>query len=279
VSYKSILVQVDHTKANATRVDAAIALALRHEAHLTGLYLMVEPSGASFARGYLPPEVLANAAAQATAQANDKLAQFSAAAQRNLVPFETRIDQGFDVELTDIFSMHARYADLVVLGQEDPDDPALGRHLPEQLVLASGRPVLLIPYIGAGATMGERVVVAWDASREAARAVSDAMPLLERASSVVVVTINPKQRDFGHGEMPGADIALHLSRHGIKVEVQRIENREMDVGNALLSHLAGESADLLIMGGYGHSRLREIVLGGATRTVLGDMTVPVLMSH
>jgi len=279
LSYKSILVQVDHTDANATRVDAAIALAVRHEAHLTGLYLMVEPSGASFARGYLPQEFLAIAAAQAAALANDKLAQFSAAAERNLVPFETRIDQGFDVELPDIFGMHARYADLVVVGQDDPDDPARGRHLPEQLVLASGRPVLLIPYIGAGATMGERVVVAWDASREAARAVSDAMPILERASSVVVVSINPKQRDFGHGEMPGADIALHLSRHGIKVEVQRIENREMDVGNALLSHLAGESADLLIMGGYGHSRLREIVLGGATRTVLGDMTVPVLMSH
>ncbi len=279
MSYKSILVQVDHTDANAARVDAAIALAVRHEAHLTGLYLMVEPSGASFARGYLPQEFLAIAAAQAAALANDKLAQFSAAAERNLVPFETRIDQGFDVELPDIFGMHARYADLVVVGQDDPDDPARGRHLPEQLVLASGRPVLLIPYIGAGATMGERVVVAWDASREAARAVSDAMPILERASSVVVVSINPKQRDFGHGEMPGADIALHLSRHGIKVEVQRIENREMDVGNALLSHLAGESADLLIMGGYGHSRLREIVLGGATRTVLGEMTVPVLMSH
>jgi nucleotide-binding universal stress UspA family protein len=155
----------------------------------------------------------------------------------------------------------------------------MSRQLAEQLVLASGRPVLLIPYIGAGATMGERVVIGWDASREAARAVSDALPILERAASVVVVTINPRQRDFGHGEMPGTDIALHLARHGVKVEVQRVETRDMDVGNALLSHLAGQSADLLVMGGYGHSRLREIVLGGATRTVLGDMTVPVLMSH
>jgi len=279
VSYKSILVHVDHTKASTARVDAAIALALRHEAHLTALYLIAEPSGASFARGYLPEEVLANAAAEALALANDKLAQFSAAAERNLVPFETRIDRGYDVELADIISMHARYADLVVVGQDDPDDPAMGRHLPEQLVLACGRPVLLIPYIGAGAGMGDRVVVAWDASREAARAVSDAMPILERASSVVVVSVNPRQRDFGHGEAPGSDIALHLSRHGIKVEVQRVENRQMDIGNALLSHIAGEGADLLVMGGYGHSRLREIVLGGATRTILGDMTVPVLMSH
>jgi nucleotide-binding universal stress UspA family protein len=279
VSYKSILVQVDHTKANTARVDAAIALALRHQAHLTGLYLTVEPSGASFARGYLPEEILAHAAAQAMALANERLAQFSAAAARNLVPFETRIDRGFDVEFADIFGMHARYADLVVVGQDDPDDPSMSRQLAEQLVLASGRPVLLIPYIGAGATMGERVVIGWDASREAARAVSDALPILERAVSVVVVTINPRQRDFGHGEMPGTDIALHLARHGVKVEVQRVETRDMDVGNALLSHLAGQSADLLVMGGYGHSRLREIVLGGATRTVLGDMTVPVLLSH
>lgn len=176
MSYKSILVQVDHTKANAARVDAAIALALRHEAHLTGLYLIAEPSGASFARGYLPEEVVATAAAEALALANQKLEAFGAAAERNLVPFERRADRGYEVELSEVFGMHARYADLVVVGQDDPDDPSVGRNLPEQLVLASGRPVLLIPYIGAGQTMGERIVVAWDASREAARAVSDAMP-------------------------------------------------------------------------------------------------------
>jgi nucleotide-binding universal stress UspA family protein len=277
--YKSILVQVDHTKANPGRVDAAIAMALRHEAHLIGLYLTVEPSGASFARGYLPEEILAHAAAEALALANDRLARFSAAAKRNLVPFETRIGRGFEVELCDLVSMHALYADLVVDGQDDPDDPPLGRQLPEHLVLATGRPILLIPYIGAGATMGDRVVIAWDASREAARAVIDAMPILVRASAVMVVTVNPRQKDFGHGEMPGADIALHLARHGVEAEVQRVENRDMDVGNALLSHLADVGADLLVMGAYGHSRLREIVLGGATRTVLGDMTVPVLMSH
>ncbi len=122
-------------------------------------------------------------------------------------------------------------------------------------------------------------MVAWDASREAARAVSDALPILERASSVAVVSVNPRSRDFGHGDVPGADIALHLARHGVKVDVQRIETRDLDVGNALLSHVASESADLLVMGGYGHSRLREMVLGGATRTILGEMTVPVLMSH
>jgi nucleotide-binding universal stress UspA family protein len=278
LSYKSILVQVDHGKACPARIDAAIDLALRHEAHLTGLYLIVEPTGANFVRGYLPPEILETATAQATDRAKSKLAEFSAAAERNQLSFDTRIDRGFDVELAEIFTLHARYADLAVVGQDDPDEPSQGR-LPEQVVLACGRPVLLIPYIGAGKTLGQRVVVAWDASREAARAVRDALPLLEKAASVEVVSVNPRAADFGHGDVPGADVALYLARHGVKVDVQRIETRDLDVGNALLSHVAGAAADLLVMGGYGHSRLREIMLGGATRTILHDMTVPVLMAH
>jgi nucleotide-binding universal stress UspA family protein len=278
LSYKSIVVQVDHSKACAARVEAAIGLALRHEAHLSALYLLAEPPGASAVRGHLPPEVMETVTARAEARAREKLAEVAAAAERNQVSFDTRIDRGFDPDLAEIFAMHVRYADLAVVGQDDPDAPSPGR-LPEQLVLGGGRPVLLIPYIGAGKTLGERVVVAWDASREAARAVRDALPLLTQAKAVEVVSVNPRPADFGHGDVPGADVALYLARHGVNVEVQRIETRELDVGNALLSHVASEAADLLVMGGYGHSRLREIMLGGATRTILHDMTVPVLMSH
>ncbi len=278
MSYKSILVQVDHSKACAARVDAAIGLAVRHQAHLAALYLLAEPPGASFVRGYLPPEVLETIRTQTAARAEEKLAEISAAAKRNQLSFDTRIDRGFDVELADIFAVHARHADLAVVGQEDPDAPSPGRQ-PEQLVLGGGRPVLLIPYIGPGKTLGERVVVAWDASRAAARAVRDALPFLTRAAAVQVVSVNPSPGGFGHGEVPGNDIALYLARHGVNVEVQHIETRDLDVGNALLSHVASEAADLLVMGGYGHSRLREIMLGGATRTILHDMTVPVLMAH
>ena len=278
MSYKSILVQVDHTKACPARIDAAIDLALRHEAHLTGLCLIIEPTGASFVRGYLPPEILEAATKQAEEAAKERLARFSAAAERNQLSFDTRIDRGFDVEVAEIFGLHARYADLAVAGQEDPDESLPGQQ-PGPLVLSCGRPVLLIPYIGAGKTLGQRVVVAWDASREAARAVRDALPILKQASSVQVVSVNPRSADFGHGDVPGADIALYLARHGVEVDVQRIETRDLDVGNALLSHVAGAAADLLVMGGYGHSRLREIMLGGATRTILHDMTVPVLMAH
>jgi nucleotide-binding universal stress UspA family protein len=278
VSYKSILVQVDHAKACPARIDAAIDLALRYEAHLTGLYLIAEPTGASFARGYLPPEVMETISARARERAEEGLARFRAAAERNKVAFDTRIASGYEAELADIFSMHARYADLAVIGQNDPDEPSAG-DLPEQVVLACGRAVLLIPYIGAAKTLGQRVVVAWDASREAARAVREALPLLKQAAAVGVVSVNPTPDELGHGEVPGADVGIYLARHGVKVDVQRIDTRDLDVGNALLSHVATEAADLLVMGGYGHSRLREVVLGGATRTILHDMTVPVLMSH
>ncbi len=122
-------------------------------------------------------------------------------------------------------------------------------------------------------------MVAWNASREAARAVRDAMPLLEQSQSVDLVTFRPKSSQGAHGELPGADIALHLTRHGINVDVQQLGGTDIDVGNALLSHVADRGSDLLVMGGYGHSRLREFVLGGATRTILSSMTVPVLMAH
>ena len=122
-------------------------------------------------------------------------------------------------------------------------------------------------------------MIAWNASREAARAVKNAMPFLERAEAVDVVTFHPHTGRDAHGELPGADIALHLARHGIQVDVQRLDCDDIDVGNALLSHAADRGSDLLVMGCYGHSRLREWVLGGATRTILQSMTVPIVMAH
>ena len=166
------------------------------------------------------------------------------------------------------------------MGQVNPHEPSCAdHHLPEEVVPASGRPALIIPYDWSLEGLGERVLIAWDASREAARAVSDAMPLLEQANSVLVVSINPRSTPLDHGEVPGADIGVHLARHKVKVEVERVVAGEVSVGNALLSHIADRGADLLVMGAYAHSRMRELVLGGATRSILESMTVPVLMAH
>jgi nucleotide-binding universal stress UspA family protein len=279
MGYKNLLVLVDDTRSCAARIAFAIDLAAAHDAHLTGLYVIAEASPAAFAQGF-PPELMNQLQQQARAQADAALAAFGQAARRNQIAFESRIDRVLYTEIADAVASNARYADLAILGQHDPDDPSSGpRYLPEEVILGCGRPVLVLPYIGPAATFGERVFVAWDASREAARAVNDALPLLRRAKQVGVLTVNPRPWPFGHGEEPGADIGLHLARHGVKVEVQRIEAPDIDPANAILSHLADHSADLLVMGAYGHSRLREFVLGGVTRTILGEMTVPALMSH
>jgi nucleotide-binding universal stress UspA family protein len=260
-------------------VRAAVDLAVAHEAHLTAVYVIADPSPAAFVSGYVPPDLLDSLQQRARERAEAALARFAEVAARNQSSFETRIDRVLYTAVADALATNARYADLVIVGQADPDDPEGPTYLPEEMTLASGRPTLVIPYIGPPPTLGQRVTVAWNASREAARAVNDALPLLERAQAVDVVAVNPSEAPFGHGEEPGADIGLHLARHGIKVEVQRIETRDLDAANAILSHIADRSSDLLVMGAYGHSRLRELVLGGVTRTILRDMTVPVLMAH
>jgi nucleotide-binding universal stress UspA family protein len=279
MTYKNLLVQVDDTRSCAKRVAFAIDLAAAHDAHLTGLYIIAEPSPSAFVQGF-PPELMSELQQAARDRADAALATFGEAARRNQIAFETRVDRVIYTEIADAIATNARYADLAILGQHDPDDPLSGpRYLPEEVVLGCGRPVLVLPYIGPAATFGERVIVAWDASREAARAVNDALPLLKRAKQVGVVSVNPRPWPFAHGEEPGADISLHLARHGVEVEVQRIEAPDLDPANAILSHLADQSGDLLVMGAYGHSRLREFVLGGVTRTILEEMTVPALMSH
>ena len=145
----------------------------------------------------------------------------------------------------------------------------------EGALFESGRPLVMVPYIHADGLKLERVVVCWDGSRPAARAVADAMPLLARAGRVDVVIVQEAKSD----EMPGADVAEHLARHDLNVTVQRIARGDVDVKDALLNYVADSVADMVVMGGYGHSRLREQVFGGTTRTMLASMTTPTLMSH
>jgi nucleotide-binding universal stress UspA family protein len=167
-----------------------------------------------------------------------------------------------------------------VLGQTDTSEvlPAMMSDFPEYVVLYSGRPVLIVPYAGNFTHVGRKVLVAWDGSQEASRAVDGALPFLREAAEVKVVVFNAERQVNMHGDQPGADIALYLARHGVTVDVMQ-ETTEQDSGNALLSLAADTTADLLVMGCYAHSRFRELLLGGASRTVLASMTLPVLMAH
>jgi nucleotide-binding universal stress UspA family protein len=276
MSYKTILVHIDAGKRDSVRLEVAIRLARQHDAHLVALHALVPFDLPGYVAAEMGPAIIE---VQRAVAANDMARteaeftkQVTAAGLRN-VEWRTAVEDPVEA-----MTLHSRYADLVVIGQTDASD---GSHVPpdfpERLVLAVGRPVLILPSVGSFATIGKRILVAWSPSREATRAVTDAIPFLQLADMVHVMVVNPKVGE--HGAVAGADIGLYLARHGVRVEVKMDHGAEIDVGNELLSRAADLDADLIIMGGYGHSRLKEWVLGGATRTILESMTAPVLMSH
>jgi nucleotide-binding universal stress UspA family protein len=198
---------------------------------------------------------------------------------RNVVLAWREVDAG-STSVAEIVLQHARAADLVVAAQTDAKWPGSQRlDIADRLVLGSGRPVLITPNEGPHRDVGERVLVAWNARREAARAVFDALPLLQRAKEVRVIWVNPESEGELAQDIPAADICTALARHGVKCEATQVVQPRTNVGQTLLMQVKDCSADLLVMGCYGHSRLREFVLGGATAHILRHMTIPVLMSH
>jgi len=177
--------------------------------------------------------------------------------------------------------LHARYADLTIVGQLDPEEllPRPEYEIPERVALESGQPVLVVPYAGSFASVGRRILIAWNGSPQAARAVRDALPLLKRAEKVMVLTLNPAGLGKGEETRPGDRLLAHLRRHGIEAESHELTADHISAEDFILSRAVDEGADLIVMGAYGHSRAREVVLGGATRGMFKHMTMPVLMSH
>ena len=281
MSYKTILVHVDESAHVDEQIEIAAHLAIQYDAHLIGLAATGVSAQFSF------PGAMGDGTFNLTSileplreRADSVLAKFEAIARKlEVASYEKRV---MDDDAGAGLSLQARYADLVVIGQIDANAPALflGSDFPEYVLVNSGRPVLMVPYTGHFAHVGKRVLVAWDASMGATRAVTAAIPILKQADFVQVVVFNAEKQPWVHGEQPGTDIALYLARHGIKIEVsQQTTPSDLGVGNALLSHALDCDADLIVMGGYGHSRFREVVLGGTTRAILSSMTIPVLMSH
>jgi len=277
VAIKDILVHVDNSRAMPGRVRAAAEFARRHDAHLTGLYVIEMPVLPSYAEAQIPVMVIEAQRAAFASGAAAAQREFGDIADKSGISPEWRCVEDRRI---DALSLHARYADLLVVGQADPEDPeCVSRGLADHLALASGRPVLVIPAGGVSGAIGENVVVAWNAKREAVRAISDAMPLLESANRVSVVTINAKAEDPENAGIPAADIGLHLARHGIETQTKCLYGAPAAVGELLLEAARDESADLLVMGAYGHARFREILLGGVTAHVLAHADIPTLLAH
>ena len=276
VPYRDLLVHLDAGPDAQDRLGLALSLAHSFEAHLTALCLVGEPFVPLIE---LPPEALYRARLEA--EADGVLASAVAWAARDGVVLATRRETAALDRLPDRLAQQVRYADLAILGQADPDDPTgTSARLVEAAFLAGGRPVLVVPHAGRPTGLpAQRILAAWDGSREATRALHDALPLLERAARVVLVVVDPDRLRDKVGEVAGADIVAHLARHGIAVELSTPASGGLTTGEVLLAKAADEAAELLVMGGYGHARLRELVLGGTTRYVLKHMRVPVLLSH
>lgn len=279
MSYKTILLHIDDSNHIDQRIEMALKLAQAHNAHVIGAALtgvsrfLYETVSVNPDEPNIIPylETLRQRATQS-------LEKFKSAAQKiDDISYETRL---IDDEQAGGLSLHSIYADLVVLGQFDRDDPAMGTlsNVPEYVAMNSACPVLLVPYSSMAKGMGERVLIAWNGSLEAKRAVAHALPILQGAKIVQIISFSTLQLANVFGDHPAADLAAYLARHDVKVESMQ-EETSSDAGEALLSLAANLSSDLLVMGCYGHSRLREILLGGATRTVLNSATIPVLLAH
>ena len=274
MSYKTILMHVDGSTHDPACIALASVLALQYEAHLIGAALtgvsrfFYQESGADLMRTVLAPYM--DELFRKRQAALDRFEGLAAAA--SVRSYEKRL---IDDEAAAGLVLAARYADLVVLGQADPGAPAApGGALAASVLLACPRPLLVVPYVQGDSATGRRVLVAWNGSSQAMRAVNAALPFLRRADSVTVAMFSTPHEPLA----ADPDLALYLKRHGVDGEIVHMAT-DRDVGAALLSLVADQDADLLVMGGYGRTRLRELLLGGVTRSVMEAMTVPALFTH
>jgi nucleotide-binding universal stress UspA family protein len=274
---KDIVVNLSVTKGGGPAGDYAVSIASMLSAHLAGVAFVYDPIVPVSATGYIPAEVIERQQADNEADAKSAIDRFAQATGRAGLSAEPLTITASLAGASQQFGRIARRFDLAVVGQAEPEIGAIENIIAETTLFESGRPMIMVPYIQKGPLKLNKVMVCWDGSRQAARAIGDAMPLLAKAGRVEIVIIanDPGKQD----EIEGVDMGQHLARHGLKVEVQRIPGGDVDVADALLSHAADSGADFMVMGGYGHSRLREFVLGGVTRTIFHSMTVPTLMAH
>jgi nucleotide-binding universal stress UspA family protein len=272
---KDIVVNLSVGKPRDVAGEFAVSTATLFSAHLSAVAFAHEPPIGSVS-DYVSGSILNTYRAQQKGNAERAEQGFKDRARLTGIAYDTRILTNTVADAADIFGGIARNYDISVIAQGQPEDDLAETLTIEAALFGSGRPVLVVPYIQATGLKLDRVMVCWDGSQNAARAIGDALPFLKRAGQIDVVTVDATERP---NELRGAQIAEHLARHKLNVELKPIVAPDSDAADVILSQAADSSTDLIVMGAYGHSRLREFVLGGATRSMLGAMTVPVLMAH
>lgn len=273
---KDMVVNLNAGGRSNSASDYAISVAAVLDAHLTGIVFLYGPMMPVSHTGYVPPELeVIERHNQAAIEAARE--SFTAASTRAGIKAEPLTLDASLVSAGAQFGQLARRFDLVVVGQAEPETNPVNENIIEAALFDSGGPLIIVPYIHKAPIKLDHIMVCWDGGRAAARAMRDAMPFLRRAGriEVVIVTNEPSKQD----QNERTSIAAHLARHGLNAAVKQVPLGDVGVAAMLLSHAADDDVDFIVMGGYGHARLREFVLGGVTRSILRTMTVPVLMSH
>jgi nucleotide-binding universal stress UspA family protein len=273
---KDIIVNLD-LAARDCAGDFALSVAETFDAHVLGVAVAYDPIISGSIMGGIPPQFIDSWRAESEKKTHVAIGRFEQAAKRAGISAEgVALSTDISSAASQLGAMARRF-DLAVVGQPEPEKSIAEEGVGEAVLFESGRPVIMVPYIQQQGLKLDRVMVCWDGGRAASRAIADSMPFLAKAKQIEVVLVagNPAKSD----EIPGADLGQHLARHGLKINVKRLVAPDIDVTSAMLSYAADSSADMIVMGGYGHSRLREFVLGGVTRGILATMTVPTLMSH
>ena len=275
---KDIIVHLEHRVARDPARDFAITVAETFDAHVAGVAFAYTPDFPGYLMLETPPDFLAQMIADSEKAALAAIERFDAAARRSMVSAEHRLLKAIGASAPVVLSRLARRFDLSVFMQSEPDGVD-NDDMIEASLFDSGRPLIVVPYIQKEVLKLDHVVCGWDGSRAAARAINDGLPLLVKAATVDLLIVVNEKTNTAPNEIRGAEMAKHLARHDVKVQIVTIPAADIDVANAILSYVADVSGTMIVMGGYGHPKLRELILGGVTRDMLKSMTVPVFMSH
>ena len=278
-SFKDILALVLDADEDRAAVRAGQSLAAQFDAALTCAFLTALPDEPLAYEPTVVAGIWAELLGRAREDANSERKKLAAMLAQSDAAVEMRSAEALARDLGRVAAVHARYADLTVLTRPSDSGGEVRHELAEGVLFHSGRPALLIPPDHAGGSIGRRPLVAWDASREATRALGDSQPLIAQAECVTVVTVDAKPKAFGHGDQPGANIGAHLSRRGHKVDVRNVASGGGSAAEAILNEARAVNADLIVMGGYSHARVRELLFGGATRDLLELSPFPLFIAH
>jgi len=279
MKYKNILLHLDNSSGCRNRLEIAFGMARDFDAELIGLFVVPTYFVPSYVEAQISVDLMTDITEKALARAEETVASYRQLAEEAHVKLQTAVVEG---QIIPILREHSKYSDLLILGQDHPEDPDNASYgLADALLFEGACACLVVPHSGKLATPSKRSLLAWNASRESARALREAMPLLERANTVVVLSSEPDEgdNDLANGH-PHAQAVQHLLKsHGIEAISSGISDPDMNATDAIIAQAAEMNADLIVMGAYGHARLREIILGGVTRDLLKRTSVCLLLAH